>query len=301
MNDDDSCARRAGRSPTVARWLLFVRVVSVEPAGLGAPSRGGKFRHRPLLALRDESDRQDSYFANCFTLSTCCRRSCMSERWTVPCSSQPVIRRSKEEAVSSRCSATAAWSSGCSSNSARHKPVSRPGCQSGSQCDVLALPPLGNQVLVAVRLPRLPGGHLVAGRRQPDQPPQPFAPLSVPETDPLTGSPVGTPGGRQRRQIPSEKRDVVVGLRRLAGRTGPVVLATDSRPGDHRARHPGGIPGAAPPVSTSGSSARNSLTRRFVDRIVGCVSPVLLRAVDQTRSAGRVQSVAAQLVVECER
>ena len=42
--------------------------------------------------------------------------------------------------------------------------------------------------------------------------------------------------------------------------------------------------------------------RRFLDRLVGYeVSPVLWRAVDKARSAGRVQSVAVRLVVERER
>ena len=42
--------------------------------------------------------------------------------------------------------------------------------------------------------------------------------------------------------------------------------------------------------------------RRFLDRLVGYeVSPVLWRAVDKARSAGRVQSVAIRLVCERER
>ena len=66
------------------------------PAGLSAPSRGGKPRHRPLLAplpagapvncspgapgsLRDASDRRDNNCANCFTLSARCSRSCYVE------------------------------------------------------------------------------------------------------------------------------------------------------------------------------------------------------------------------------
>ena len=31
MNDDDSCGRLGGRPPTVARWPLLVKAVSVEP------------------------------------------------------------------------------------------------------------------------------------------------------------------------------------------------------------------------------------------------------------------------------
>ena len=50
------------------------------PAGFSVPSRGGKLRHRPLLALQDASARRDSNCANCFTLSTCCSRSCLSVR-----------------------------------------------------------------------------------------------------------------------------------------------------------------------------------------------------------------------------
>ena len=113
MNDDDSCRQRDRRTPTVARWPLFVRVVGVEPGGgrcskeqvvedeelvrRGSVLRhaGAGSRHRPLLALRDASDRRDNNCANCFTLSTCYSRSCLSEHWT-------------------ECSAAAACSSDCS-------------------------------------------------------------------------------------------------------------------------------------------------------------------------------------------
>ena len=117
----------------------------------------------------------------------------------------------------------------------------------------------------------------------------------------------------------------MAGLRRLAGRTAPVVLATDcDREGEAIAWHLrqllGGAAGRFTRVTFSEiteSAIRKAfqaprrldmglvhaqLTRRFVDRLVGWrVSPALVRAVDQARSAGRVQSVAARLVVERER
>ena len=126
-------------------------------------------------------------------------------------------------------------------------------------------------------------------------------------------------------EVPPDRRDVVTGLRRLAGRTAPVVLATDcDREGEAIAWHLrqllGGATGRFTRVTFSEiteSAIRKAfqaprrldmglvhaqLTRRFVDRLVGWrVSPSLTRAVDQARSAGRVQSVAARLVVERER
>ena len=126
-------------------------------------------------------------------------------------------------------------------------------------------------------------------------------------------------------EVPPDRRDVVTGLRRLAGRTGPVVLATDcDREGEAIAWHLrqllGGAGGRFARVTFSEiteSAIRKAfraprrldmglvhaqLTRRFADRLVGWrVSPALTRAVDQARSAGRVQSVAARLVVERER
>ena len=126
-------------------------------------------------------------------------------------------------------------------------------------------------------------------------------------------------------EVPPDRRDVVTGLRRLAGRTAPVVLATDcDREGEAIAWHLrqllGGAAGRFTRVTFSEiteSAIRAAfqaprrldmglvhaqLTRRCVDRLVGWrVSPALVRAVDQARSAGRVQSVAARLVVERER
>ena len=126
-------------------------------------------------------------------------------------------------------------------------------------------------------------------------------------------------------EVPPDRRTVVAGLRRLAGRTAPVVLATDcDREGEAIAWHLrqllGGAAGRFTRVTFSEiteSAIRAAfraprrldmglvhaqLTRRFVDRLVGWrVSPALVRAVDQARSAGRVQSVAARLVVERDR
>ncbi len=132
-------------------------------------------------------------------------------------------------------------------------------------------------------------------------------------------------GWKATWEVPPDRRDIVAGLRRLAGRTGPVVLATDcDREGEAIAWHLrqllGGAAGRFVRVTFSEITesairaafraprrldmglVRAQLTRRFVDRLVGWrVSPVLVRAVDQARSAGRVQSVAARLVVERER
>ena len=132
-------------------------------------------------------------------------------------------------------------------------------------------------------------------------------------------------GWKATWEVPPDRRDVVAGLRRLAGRTGPVVLATDcDREGEAIAWHLRQILGGAAgrfsrvafgeitesairaafqaPRSLDMGLVRAQLARRFVDRLVGWrVSPVLVRAVDQARSAGRVQSVAARLVVERER
>ncbi len=132
-------------------------------------------------------------------------------------------------------------------------------------------------------------------------------------------------GWKAAWEVPPDRRDVVAGLRRLAGRTGPVVLATDcDREGEAIAWHLRQLLGGAAgrfvrvtfneitesairaafraPRRLDMGLVRAQLTRRFVDRLVGwCVSPVLVRAVDQARSAGRVQSVAARLVVERER
>ena len=132
-------------------------------------------------------------------------------------------------------------------------------------------------------------------------------------------------GWKATWEIPPERREIVARLRRLAGRTGPVVLATDcDREGEAIAWHLqqllGGPSGRFLRVTFSEITesavqkafqaprrldmrlVHAQLTRRFVDRLVGWrVSPALVRAVDQARSAGRVQSVAARLVVERER
>ena len=106
-------------------------------------------------------------------------------------------------------------------------------------------------------------------------------------------------------EVPPDRRDVVAGLRRLAGRSGPVVLATDcDREGEAIAWHLrqllGGAAGRFTRVTFSEiteSAIRAAfqaprrldmglvhaqLTRRFVDRLVGWrVSPALVRSVDQ--------------------
>ena len=132
-------------------------------------------------------------------------------------------------------------------------------------------------------------------------------------------------GWKATWEVPGGKRDVVKGLRRLAGRKGAVVLATDcDREGEAIAWHLqqllGGpaarfarvtfseitepaIRGAfREPRRLDMALVRAQLTRRFVDRLVGWrVSPALVRSVSDARSAGRVQSVALRLVVERER
>lgn len=132
-------------------------------------------------------------------------------------------------------------------------------------------------------------------------------------------------GWKATWEVPPDRRDVVSGLRRLAGRSGPVVLATDcDREGEAIAWHLRQLLGGAAgrfvrvtfneitesairaafraPRRLDMGLVHAQLTRRFVDRLVGWrVSPVLVRAVDKARSAGRVQSVAARLVVERER
>ena len=132
-------------------------------------------------------------------------------------------------------------------------------------------------------------------------------------------------GWKATWEVPPGKRDVVLGLRRLAGRKEAVVLATDcDREGEAIAWHLqkllGGpaarfsrvtfneitepaIRGAfREPRRLDMALVRAQLTRRFVDRLVGWrVSPALVRSVSKARSAGRVQSVALRLVVERER
>ncbi len=126
-------------------------------------------------------------------------------------------------------------------------------------------------------------------------------------------------------EVPADKQEVLRGLRRLAGRRGAVVLATDrDREGEAIAWHLrellGGPAGrfvrvtfneiTEPAIREAFRAPRRldmalvqaQLARRFLDRLVGWrVSPALLRALGGARSAGRVQSVALRLVVERER
>ncbi len=135
-------------------------------------------------------------------------------------------------------------------------------------------------------------------------------------------------GWKATWDVPANKRDVVKGLRRLAGRKGAVVLATDrDREGEAiawRLQQLLGGPAARfarvtfseitepairgvfrEPRRLDMALVRAQLTRRFVDRLVGWrVSPALVRSVSDARSAGRVQSVALlalRLVVVRER
>ena len=111
---------RAGRRLSPASRPV-TRVVSVEPwwevkgrvdedRPAGSPSREGRIRYRSLAPAPAVGP--------------------VNSAPSAPDSLRDAPDVLKEEVVSSRCSATAAWSSGASSNSARHKPVSRPGCQS---------------------------------------------------------------------------------------------------------------------------------------------------------------------------
>ena len=130
---------------------------------------------------------------------------------------------------------------------------------------------------------------------------------------------------KARWEVRSERREVLAGLRRLAGRTASVVLATDrDREGEAIAWHLQQVLGGKAarfvrvtfneiterairdafslPRRLDMGLVHAQLTRRFVDRLVGWqVSPALLRALGDARSAGRVQSVALRLVVERER
>ena len=136
---------------------------------------------------------------------------------------------------------------------------------------------------------------------------------------------VDTESWRGEWVVPKEKAAAVKVLRELAGRKEPVVLATDrDREGEAIAWHLREVLGGRAdrfvrvtfneitrsavqrafrsPGRVDMALVRAQLARRFLDRLVGWrVSPALVRATGDARSAGRVQSVALRLVVERER
>ena len=132
-------------------------------------------------------------------------------------------------------------------------------------------------------------------------------------------------GWAARWEVLDGKRDTVARLKKLAGRTRVVVLATDQdREGEAIARHLCELLGGrrerfrrvtfneitrsaierafARPRRIDGRLVDAQNARRFLDRVVGYrVSPLLGRRLGAGLSAGRVQSPALRLVVERER
>ena len=132
-------------------------------------------------------------------------------------------------------------------------------------------------------------------------------------------------GWAARWEVLDGKRDTVARLRKLAGRTRVVVLATDQdREGEAIAWHLCELLGGkrerfrrvtfneitrpaierafARPRRIDGRLVDAQNTRRFLDRVVGYrVSPLLGRRLGAGLSAGRVQSPALRLVVDRER
>ena len=132
-------------------------------------------------------------------------------------------------------------------------------------------------------------------------------------------------GWRATYEVLPGKEKVVGELKRLAGKTGPVFLATDlDREGEaiawHLKEEMGGDParfrrvvfneitrnaiqGAfAHPKEIDQNRVNAQQARRFLDRVVGFeVSPLLWTKVARGLSAGRVQSVAVRLAVDRER
>ena len=132
-------------------------------------------------------------------------------------------------------------------------------------------------------------------------------------------------GWRAIYEVVPGKEKVVGELKRLAGKTGPVFLATDlDREGEaiawHLKEEMGGDPARfrrvvfneitrnaireafAHPKAIDENRVNAQQARRFLDRVVGFeVSPLLWAKVARGLSAGRVQSVAVRLVVERER
>ena len=132
-------------------------------------------------------------------------------------------------------------------------------------------------------------------------------------------------GWEARWEVLDGKRDTVARLKKLAGRTRVVVLATDQdREGEAIAWHLCELLGGkrerfrrvtfneitrsaierafARPRRIDGRLVDAQNARRFLDRVVGYrVSPLLGRRLGAGLSAGRVQSPALRLVVERER
>ena len=132
-------------------------------------------------------------------------------------------------------------------------------------------------------------------------------------------------GWAARWEVLDEKRDTVARLKKLAGRTRVVVLATDQdREGEAIAWHLCELLGGkrerfrrvtfneitrpaierafARPRRVDGRLVEAQNARRFLDRVVGYrVSPLLGRRLGAGLSAGRVQSPALRLVVDRER
>ena len=132
-------------------------------------------------------------------------------------------------------------------------------------------------------------------------------------------------GWRATYEVLPGKEKVVGELKRLAGKTGRVFLATDlDREGEaiawHLKEEMGGDPSRfrrvvfneitrnairdafAHPKEIDENRVNAQQARRFLDRVVGFeVSPLLWAKVARGLSAGRVQSVAVRLVVERER
>ena len=132
-------------------------------------------------------------------------------------------------------------------------------------------------------------------------------------------------GWRATYEVLPGKEKVVGELKRLAGKTGAVFLATDlDREGEaiawHLREEMGGDPARfrrvvfneitrnaireafAHPKEIDENRVNAQQARRFLDRVVGFeVSPLLWAKVARGLSAGRVQSVAVRLVVERER
>ena len=132
-------------------------------------------------------------------------------------------------------------------------------------------------------------------------------------------------GWRATYEVLPGKEKVVGELKRLAGKTGDVFLATDlDREGEaiawHLREEMGGDPARfrrvvfneitrnaireafAHPKQIDENRVNAQQARRFLDRVVGFeVSPLLWAKIARGLSAGRVQSVAVRLVVERER
>ena len=132
-------------------------------------------------------------------------------------------------------------------------------------------------------------------------------------------------GWRATYEVLPGREKVVDELKRLAGKSGDVFLATDlDREGEaiawHLREEMGGDPARfrrvvfneitrnaireafARPKAIDENRVNAQQARRFLDRVVGFeVSPLLWAKVARGLSAGRVQSVAVRLVVERER